>query len=129
MEYLEITPSSLTAGAPNFTSTDGTALTSFSDIVSAGTVNVTLPVTLVNHEDTTGIMCTAVYNTDNELVSAAISEKMTMTDGVNNLTALGMTVPAISGGFVKVFLVDSMDTLVPLSEIGNTPVYASSASE
>lgn len=129
VEYVEVAPTSLVTGTAKFTAADTKELTSFAEIVSAGTVNVSLPVTLTNYADTPSIMCVAVYNSDKELINVALSEVTPLTSGLNTLTVNNMNVTSITDGYIKIFLVDSMESLNPLSDIGESAVYTSEVQE
>lgn len=128
-------PFSIEAGADDveITTPDGTLLESYADIAAQSVINVTLnaslisPSALLDGDTRTAVMCAAVFDGENKLVSVGVSEPKTITNASEaNLTfAIGnMTIseqPA--GGSVKVFLFDAMSTLNPLSEIGNNPIY------
>lgn len=73
-------------------------------------------------------MCVAVYDGDGKLSNVAISEATTIPGGKSvTIKIENMAVTNITDGYVKVFLVDSMETLVPLDDIGTGKILSSSA--
>lgn len=124
VEYIEITPSTLTEGDVSFKNASDVALTTFSDIVSAGNINVSFDVNTVNYASKNAIMCVAVYDETGILENVALSTSTPIaSSGKTTFTINGMEVTDLEGGFIKVFLFDSMDTLYPVSDIGATPIY------
>ena len=116
-----VTYENIAAGTPEFTSAEGNELATFEDVVSAGKINVTLPVSTVLITDTEAVMCVAVYNADGTLSDVQISSKTTIPGSGSTYAKISdMSVKNITDGYVKVFLFDSMETLVPLSDIGTT---------
>lgn len=113
---------------PEFSSTDLASLDSFSAVVSAGTLNINLPVSSILVDDKSAVMCVAVYDGDGKLSNVAISEATTIPGGKSvTIKIENMAVTNITDGYVKVFLVDSMETLVPLDDIGTGKILSSSA--
>lgn len=113
--------------APEFSSADSTLLDTFSAVVSAGTLNVSLPVNSILTADQAAVMCVAVYDEDGKLSDAAISETTIPGGESVTLKIENMAVKNITNGYVKVFLFDSMETLVPLDDIGAAKILSSSA--
>lgn len=125
VEYLNIAPTEFSAQAPVFTkASDDTVLSSFEEIVSAGTININLPIKTVNNSDKDAIMCAAIYDTNGALSSVALSEMKTITgSGTTTLTIADMSVSPLESGSIKIFLFNSMATLIPLDSIGTTSIY------
>lgn len=116
-----------------FTGADSTALTSFAAIAAADSFSVSANVKLQNalalgSETRSAVMMAIVYDGDGNIVGKGFNEQTinkdsgdSVTFNIENIT----TTSTPAEGSVKVFLFDSLQTLNPLSDIGNSPIYAS----
>ncbi|MBE7039033.1 MAG: hypothetical protein E7404_09060 [Ruminococcaceae bacterium] len=123
--YVDLPVNVLNEEAPLFKDIENTAsLTTFADIVGAGKINVSFDVNTINYTSKNAIMCVAVYDETGILENVALSTSTPIaSSGKTTFTINGMEVTDLEGGFIKVFLFDSMDTLYPVSDIGATPIY------
>lgn len=126
VEYTYIEPASLTAEKPVFKNEQGDELTTYEDAAAAGIVNVSLNVNAVNYNKPEGIMCIAQYDSDGYLHGIEFSPQTSILSGENAFEITGMKLENVSDGYIKVFLFESINTLCPLSDIGNSPVLSAS---
>lgn len=67
-------------------------------------------------------MCAALFASDGTLKNIALSAQTPISTGENNFEITDMKIDNVSDGYIKIFLLDSLNTLRPLCGIGNTPV-------
>lgn len=105
--------------------------TDFSSVVDSETaVTVTVPVTAYYMTVDSVVPVAAVYNQNGTLVSYAIGNSAAL--AMNKPAELTVSLPPITenkpeDGYIKVFLLDSVERMIPLSDIGAKPVLGTAA--